>query len=177
VSQWRRAAVAAALALAGAWGGAVCAASTPRCQLVLAEHRSERELTLIDLSGPTPGFEIEFEHSVLGTTVRDRYETRPSPIGWRHHLVEERFAGEGYGLPYQAAPGERLERDGDGWSLHLDRVVHPLVVRPLPAQHMRVRTGDRQLLLGALSGQAIEFTVRGCGATLPGPGARTSTSP
>jgi hypothetical protein len=53
---------------------------------------------------PRAGTAHRFEHSVLGTPVEDRY--RFTPRGWRA-LVEERFDGEGYGLPHAAGPGER----------------------------------------------------------------------
>jgi hypothetical protein len=36
-------------------------------------------------------------------------------------LVEERFEGEGYGLPSAAGPGERLLRDGAGWRVSLPK--------------------------------------------------------
>ena len=136
------------LASAGA-GGA--------CELVLSEHRSGTELQRLPLSAAAPELRIAFEHSVLGTTVVDRYRLKPEA-----HLVEERFDGHGYGLPHAAAAGESLQRDGDGWRLQLDRLVHPLVVRPLPRQRMRLLLGDREWLLAAFSAQAIEFNARGC---------------
>jgi hypothetical protein len=160
----RRAALAIAVCLAGAIAPAAA------CTLVLAEHRSGRELLQWQLAPGAPAFEIAFEHSVLGTTVRDRYEPRAAGgtgTGWRAHLVEERYAGEGYGLPSSAGRGERLQRDGDGWRLQLDREVHPLVVRPLPAQRMRLRVGADERLLGTLSKQAIELSLRDC--ALPAP--------
>ena len=91
---------------------------------------------------------------------------RPSrPPIWRAHLVEERFEGEGYGLPYAAAAGELLTRDGPGWRLRLDRLVHPLVVRPLPSQAMRVSVGSgAPLHLATLSRNAIELRVEHCRA-------------
>ena len=61
-----------------------------------------------------------------------------------------------------AGPGETLQRDGAGWRLLLDRAVDPLVVRPLPAQRMRIVLADRELLLATLSSAAIEIAARGC---------------
>jgi hypothetical protein len=102
---------------------------------------------------------------VLGTPVLDRYVWKSSPQGWRAHLIEERFEGEGYGLPSQAAPGERLERHGSGWRLQLNRVVDPLVVLPLPAQSMRIVLPDqREFLLGQLSLKSIEMRAENCPA-------------
>ncbi len=139
-----------------------CGTPTWGCELVLSEHRSERELLRLPLDAAQPQFEVVFEHSVLGTTVVDRYVPRRAGPVWRAHLVEERFRGEGYGLPSAAGPGERMQRDGDGWRLQLDRVVDPLVVLPLPAQHMRVRTGAREQLLGDLSPRSVALRVSDC---------------
>ncbi len=167
----RAAALACALLLP-----ALMPALTPAsaCTLVLAEHRSARELLRLPLDPSAPEVRVSFTHSVLGTPVEDRYRFRPDAEGWRAHLIEERWAGEGYGLPIAAGPGETLERDGEGWRLTLDRRVHPLVVRPLPAQRMRVQAGVRPgrnngspapLLLGTLSPHAIEMRVEDCPLT------------
>ena len=102
---------------------------------------------------------IAFEHSVLGTTVVDRYRFSPQA-----RLVEERFDGQGYGLPHMAGPGETLQRDGDAWVLQLDRPVHPLVVRPLPAQRMRLLLDGRSWLLADIATTAIHFSTQGCTA-------------
>lgn len=145
------------LVLAAALAGP---ASVGACELQLAEHRSGR--VLLRLALPAPTFEIAFEHSVLGTTIVDRYEVRGTGTPARLHLVEERFSGEGYGLPYGAAPGERLERDSEGWRLHLDRAVDPLVVRPLRPQRTRLRVAGREWLLADLTHQAIELQAGAC---------------
>ena len=129
------------------------------CELVLTEHRSGTLLQVLPLDASTPELRIAFEHSVLGTTVVDRYRFTPSA-----RLVEERFDGQGYGLPHTAGPGESLQRSGTGWRLLTDRAVHPLVVRPLPQQRMRLQLGEREWLLADFSSQAIELTTRGCPA-------------
>lgn len=154
--RWQRAAlVACVLPLATATSG---------CELVLSEHRSGRELTRLALDPVRPAARIAFTHSVLGTPVVDYYEWRADGAGrWRAHMVQEHYEGDGYGLPNAAGPGERLVRDGDGWRLYLDRVVHPLVVLPLPAQSMRVRVGDQPaLLLGSLSDKSIDMRAENC---------------
>ena len=133
------------------------ATAAAACELVLREHRSGAELTRLPLDAAAPQVRIAFEHSVLGTTVIDRYRFAPQA-----HLVEERFDGQGYGLAHAAGPGETLIRDEAGWRLILDRLVDPLVVRPLPSQRMRLLLGEREWLLGALSDQAIELNARGC---------------
>lgn len=168
---WRAAACggAFAAAAAGAWAdvpagtpaaisaGTVAGTPAASCELVLAEHRSGRELMRVPLDAARPEARIAFEHSVLGTTVVDRYEFRPRPV-----LVEERFDGAGYGLPHAAAAGERLERDGSAWRLVLQRAVEPLVVRPLPAQHMRLLLPDGPLPLARLGSGPIELRAAGC---------------
>jgi len=142
------AALAAGLLLSGA---------TAACELVLSEHRTGALLKRLPLDAAAPEMRIAFEHSVLGTTVTDRYRFAATA-----RLVEERFDGQGYGLPHAAGPGESLLRDGNGWRLLLDRAVQPLVVRPLSQQRMRLLLGEREWLLGAFSTQAIEFRTRGC---------------
>lgn len=133
------------------------------CELVLTEHRSGILLTRLPLNSTLPSADISFTHSVLGTPVLDRYVWQSSPQGWRAHLIEERFEGEGYGLPTDAAEGERLERYGAGSRLLLNRVVDPLVVLPLPAQSMRIVLPDqREFLLGKLSLKSIEMRAENC---------------
>ncbi len=156
MSCWRRTAlVACVLPLATAAIG---------CELVLSEHRSERGLTRLALDPQRPAARIAFTHSVLGTPVVDYYEWRADGAGhWRAHMVQEHYEGDGYGLPNAAAPGERLVRDGDGWRLYLDRIVHPLVVLPLPSQAVRVLIGTRAaVLLGSLSDKSIDMRAENC---------------
>ena len=148
----------AAAALLGAAGAAT------GCELLVKEHRTGRGVLRASLAGglPTQGvpeLRVSFVHSVIGTPVEDRYQWRAGT--WV--LVEERFDGEGYGLPHAAEAGERLERTPDGWRLHLARPVEPLVVRPLLAQRMRLTLDDgRTWLLGHLSTQSLELRVLSC---------------
>jgi hypothetical protein len=132
--------------------------SAQGCELVLSEHRSQRELLRLPLDVAAPAARIAFEHSVLGTTVTDHYRFEPHAV-----LVQEDFEGSGYGLPHMAAAGETLQRRGDGWQLMLRREVQPLVVRPLPALRMRLELNGTTHLLGRLSGEAIEINATGCG--------------
>jgi hypothetical protein len=150
------------------------------CELVLTEHRSGQPLQRLAL--PAGVLRIAFEHSVLGTTVVDRYQFEASGAGgmgdegMQAVLTEERFEGQGYGLPHTAGPGERLVREGDGWRLTLRRVVHPLVVRPLPAQRMRLLLDGLELPLAGWSQQAIELRADGCTAASLAPLATRSIS-
>ena len=106
----------------------------------------------------------------LGTPVEDHYVFRHGASGWQAVLVEERWVGEGYGLPIAAGPGETLVRDhslgSDGWKLTLQRPVHPLVVLALPSQRMRVLVdGQAPVLLGGLGPPAptsVALQVEGC---------------
>lgn len=162
----RRLAAASRCALLSQLLLAAAAPFASACELVLLEHRSGRELQRVPLDPAEPAVRVAFEHSVLGTPVVDRYAFKPRAV-----LVEEHFEGAGYGLPHAAGPGERLVRDddnknaGDGWRLELQRAVHPLVVRPLPAQRMRLLLPDGPLLLASLSTQAIELQALGCAAS------------
>lgn len=133
------------------------------CELVLTEHRTGKDLARLALSPSRPAADVAFTHSVLGTPVLDRYVWRHDTQGWRAYLVEERFEGEGYGLPSAAASGERLSRDGRGWRLQLDRLVDPFVILPLPAQSMRLVLADeRVVLLGQLSQKSIQIRAENC---------------
>jgi hypothetical protein len=69
--------------------------ASPACELVLTEHRSGVFLMRLPLNSTLPAADIAFTHSVLGTPVLDRYVWRSKPQGWRAHLIEERFEGEG----------------------------------------------------------------------------------
>jgi len=154
--------LALALALTGFSAAAgPAAASTPggACELLLSEHRSGRELARLPLDPQSPEIRIAFEHSVLGTTVVDRYRFTPRPV-----LVEEEFEGEGYGLPAAPGPGERLERVGQGQRqrLSLHRPVEPLVVRALAAPRMRLLLAQGELLLSGLGAAAVAVEALGC---------------
>lgn len=145
----RRGAVLLGLALAGQAGVA--------CELRLAEYRSGRELLRVPLAAPQ--LRVAFTHSVLGTPVEDRYHWRGG--AWR--LVEERFEGQGYGLPHAAGPGERLERDGKGWRLRLDRAVQPLLLRTPAVADVRIVLDDgRAWSLNGLTAGAIEVRPPSC---------------
>jgi hypothetical protein len=161
VTPARRAAI--LVAAAAQWSLAAAASAPPACVLLLAR---------VPLDAREPAFRVAFTHSVLGTPVEDRYVFRPGAAGWQAVLVEERWQGEGYGLPIAAAPGEALERDGAGWRLRLARVVDPLVVLTLPSQRMRVLVdGQPPLLLGSLGPPppaSVAMHAEGC-ADLPTP--------
>lgn len=161
----RRPAVAAFIAtacVAAVLGAVVVGNVAAACELRLTDHRSGRALVTLPLDAGVPELRVAFQHSVLGTTVIDRYRFSPHAV-----LVEEEFEGEGYGLPHAAGPGERLERVGHRMRLSLARVVDPLVIRALPAQRMRLLLPDRELLLGTLEAASILFTAHGCAEAAP----------
>ncbi|MBL8340248.1 MAG: DUF1850 domain-containing protein [Rubrivivax sp.] len=155
MSRQRLRRAAAAVLACGAAAG-----SAQACELRAFEHRSGREVLRAPLAaGAAPELRVSFVHSVLATPVEDRYLWRDG--AWL--LVEERFQGEGYGLPHAAGPGERLERTESGWRLVLERPVVPLVVRPLLAQRMSLTLdGGRSWLLGVLTAHAVELRAEGC---------------
>lgn len=157
----RRLLIGAAALLAGGCAAAPAVPPAAACQLVLAEHRSGRELARVPLDPARPSATVAFTHSVLGTPVADRYEWRDG----RAHLVEERFEGDGYGLPNAAGPGESMTRDGDGWRLRLDRIVHPLVLQPV--QGMRVSVPGRPTLRLQSLGTTHSIALRATGCATP----------
>lgn len=140
------------------------------CELVFREYRSGKELARRALDAADPRMTVAFTHSVLGTPVADFYEWRSGKDarpgdqgGLRAVLVEERFEGEGYGLPHTPEPGQSLVRVGDGWRLLLQREVDPLVILPLPEQRMRVIVGyDAPVFLGDLGTRAIHLHTHAC---------------
>ena len=138
------------------------ASPSAACELRLTEHRSGRELKRLPLAARPPEIRIAFEHSVLGTTVIDRYRFTPAPL-----LVEEEFEGEGYGLPATAGPGERLERIGARQRLTLARPVDPLVVRALAGTRMRLLLPQGELLLASLGAPAVALEAVGCASPQP----------
>jgi hypothetical protein len=147
--------LAAALALT-----ACAAAASPganACELLLRDARSGRELQRLPLDPRGPEIRIAFEHSVLGTTVIDRYRFTPRPV-----LVEEEFEGEGYGLPASPGPGERLERVGARQKLTLERPVDPLVVRALTGPRIRLLHAQGELILSSLGAPSVAFEARHC---------------
>ena len=128
------------------------------CELVIDAAREGRVLARLPLDPRQPEIRIAFVHSVLGTTVIDRYRFLPQPV-----LVEEEFAGHGYGLPDGPAPGERWERlSGDRIRLRLHRPVDPLVVLALPSQRMRILRPEGDLLLGSLGVTRVALRTEGC---------------
>lgn len=133
------------------------------CELVFTEHRTGVGLATRALDPTRPRITIAFTHSVLGTPVADVYEWHAVDDVLRAVLIEERFQGDGYGLPHAPGPDETLVRDGDGWRLRLHRIVDPLVVLPLPEQRMRVLIdGQEPVLLGDLSRRSLQLQTRGC---------------
>ena len=151
-----------ASAVAGPLTPANTQAAAEACELRLTEHRSGRELKRLPLDREAPEIRIAFEHSVLGTTVIDRYRFTPAPL-----LVEEEFEGEGYGLPAAAGPGERLERIGTRQRMTLARPVDPLVVRALAGPRMRLLLPQGELLLANLGAPAVALDAVGCASSHP----------
>jgi hypothetical protein len=143
------------------------AAPLQACYLMVSEHRSGRVLTSLPLHGPPFRFDIAFTHSVLNTPVRDKYEWRAQSEGGQAWLLEEVFEGQGYGLPYDAQPGQHFRRvtsaEGERWQLTLNRRVHPLVVPPVRSQQMRIEiAGLKPVLLESLSKHSVLIHAVNC---------------
>ena len=156
----------------GAHPDAAPAAAQAPCQLVLEEPRQARELMRPMLDARQPEIRIAFVHSVLGTDVVDRYRFTPRPV-----LVEEEFAGQGYGLPDGPGPGERWQPLPDGRvRLSLHRPVDPLVVLALPSQRMRILHPDGDLLLGRLGVTRVRLRAEGCPSALSAASALPASS-
>ncbi len=133
------------------------------CDLVVTEHRADREVLRWPINEQPPTFTVSFIHSVLGTAVVDRYEVRPVLGQWKSFLVEETFEGQGYGLPYgETSPGERFERTAQGWRLVMNRLVDPLVQLPLASQNVELRLQNRSVRLADLSRYSMRIEVQGC---------------
>lgn len=133
------------------------------CDLVLAEHRSGKELLRWPITQRPIQFSVSFVHSVLSTPVSDRYEARQVDGQWKLYLVQETHEGQGYGLPYGAtADGERYVRTEKGWQLTMNRLVDPLVQLPLPSQSVTLHLPGRSVLLGDLSVRSILIEVQDC---------------
>ena len=153
---------------------AVAAPVAPACELHLDDARRGTKLAQLPLDPKAPEVRIAFEHSVLGTTVVDRYRFTPRP-----HLVEEEFEGEGYGLPATAGPGEQLltlppqapggapglvSRGGPRQRLTLNRPVDPLVVRLQAGPRMRLLHPGGELPLASLGASTVAISAHGCAA-------------
>ena len=138
------------------------------CELALVEHRTDRDLTTIAISPDAPRFQVRFTHSVLSTEVIDFYEWQRTANGWKVFLTAEEFEGEGYGLAHGAQAGEQFirvhDRPGGAWRLITHRLVDPLVIRPLPEQHMRVVIApDTEIKLANLgSPQSVLVRLQDC---------------
>lgn len=133
------------------------------CYLTLTQHRTGLVLASILMPDVPVRFSVEFIHSVLGTRVSDLYEMRFADGLWQAHLIEERFEGEGYGLPYGATEqGQRYERDAQGWRLTLDRVVDPLVQLPLPEQQVDLVWSGGRIRIASVSQSSVRITLEGC---------------
>ncbi|MBM3384253.1 MAG: DUF1850 domain-containing protein [Betaproteobacteria bacterium] len=135
------------------------AAAAARCELRALDARSQRELSRWPLNPAAAEVRLAFEHSVLGTTVIDRYRFTPDAV-----LVEEEFEGEGYGLPAAPGPDEQLLREGKRQRLLLHRPVVPLTLRSVPSQRMRLLLPQGEVLLASLGAASVTLEAVGCSA-------------
>ena len=99
----------------------------------------EQVLTL-RIVRPGDTFLLGFFHSIARSDIWDRFTIDP-----QHQivLVETRFQGQGTGIPYGAAEGETLIREGDWFRLTgMKRVTFAIEWRVGAEWHNRFRFGD-----------------------------------
>lgn len=111
---------------------------------------------IIFLRSAKPGntFQLAYLHSIALSDVRDFFL-----IDSEYHIVltETRFQGQGTGLPYNIAKGEKLLREGDWFRLTgMQRVVPSIFWRVQSQWRNRFRFGnDPELDLSATVGDAL----------------------
>jgi hypothetical protein len=89
---------------------------------------------------PGDTFRLGFLHSIARSDIWDRFTIDPQ---YRIVLIETRFQGQGTGIPYGAAEGETLIREGDWFRLTgMKRVVPALDWRVGAEWRNRFRFGD-----------------------------------
>ena len=111
---------------------------------------------IIFLRSVKPGdtFQLAYLHSVALSDVRDFLLIDSE---YRIVLTETRFQGQGTGLPYNIAKGEKLLREGDWFRLTgMQRVVPSIFWRVQSQWRNRFRFGnDSELDLSAKVGDAL----------------------
>jgi len=84
-------------------------------------------------------FQLAYLHSVALSEVREFFAIDSQ---YRIVLVETRFQGQGAGLPFNIAEGEKLHREGDWFRLTgMKRVVPSIYWRVQEKWHNRFRFG------------------------------------
>ncbi len=89
---------------------------------------------------PGDTFQLAFLHSIALSEVRDLFLIDAE---YRLVLTETRFQGQGTGLPYNPAQGERLHREGDWFRITgMNRVVPSISWRVQSQWRNRFRFGS-----------------------------------
>ena len=103
---------------------------------------------------PGDTFQLAFLHSVALSEVRDFFLIDEK---YRMVLTETRFQGQGTGLPYNPAPGEKLHREGDWFRITgMRRVLPSIYWRVQAPWRNRFRFGnDSEADLSAWIGDAL----------------------
>ncbi|MDI6754142.1 MAG: DUF1850 domain-containing protein [Thermodesulfobacteriota bacterium] len=98
---------------------------------------------------PGDTFQLTFLHSVALSDVRELFVIDAQ---YRIVLVETRFQGQGTGLPYNVAEGEKLHREGDWFRISgMQRVIPFFFLRVQSQWHNRFRfKEDPEINLSAL---------------------------
>ena len=89
---------------------------------------------------PGDTFLLGFLHSVARSDIWDRFTVDPQ---YRIVLIETKFQGQGTGIPYGAAEGETLIREGNWFRLTgMKRVIPAIDWRVGAEWHNRFRFGN-----------------------------------
>ena len=102
-------------------------------------------------------FEMSYVHSVTRTPVVERYRLEGGTIV----QTELRFVEHGPGMPTEADPGQRFERDDKGYVVTLDRRFPMVVMRVDAARSPRLSSGGVTLDLAQWGNRAL--ALRTCG--------------
>jgi hypothetical protein len=106
---------------------------------VLLLTSGEQVLTL-RIVRPGDTFLLGFLHSVARSDIWDRFTIDPQ---YRIVLIETKFQGQGTGIPYGAAEGETLIREGNWFRLTgMNRVLPAIDWRVQAEWHNRFRFGN-----------------------------------
>lgn len=124
------------------------------CPLSVLLLTDAEEVVAIRIARPGDTFLLGFLHSIARSDIWDRFIIDPQQ---RMVLIETKFQGQGTGIPYGAAEGETLIREGDWFRLvGMRRVVPEIYWRVGSEWRNRFRFGDEpEINLSALLGDRL----------------------
>jgi hypothetical protein len=121
---------------------------------ILTLTKSDGQIIFSRMVRPGDAIQLAYLHSVALSEVR---EYLVIDAEYRLVLFETRFQGQGTGLPYNAAEGEQLLREGDWFRVTGMKRVYPYIFWRVQAQwHDRFRfREDPELNLSARVGNGL----------------------